>query len=254
MVKLLFDIGNSACKCAEYSGDINDLVAYPPVGFQANDIGACVPTSDAGFASITVASVRSAALNRRLSRILQENFGKQPIFITARRAACGVTIAYPRPGRLGADRFAALLGAWQQCGGACIVVDCGTAVTIDAIDGSGVHQGGVIMPGLRLLGKALGQGTARLPDLGAVEGAAARNLFACDTVSAMAAGCQKMFSSAVLAAVQEMRSRLAAPATLFVTGGDAERLPVPADANTRYRPHLVLEGLAVFSDYLDDCG
>ena len=253
-MKLLFDIGNSACKRAEYSGNVDDLIVYPPVDLAANDIDACIPASDADFASIVVASVRGAAFNRHLSRALQEKFGKPPIFITARRTACGVTTTYSRSGQLGADRFAALLGAWRQCESACIVVDCGTAVTIDAVNGNGVHQGGVIMPGLRLLEKVLEQGTDRLPALDTVDDKVSGNLFARDTAGAIAAGCRKMFGSAVLAVVQEMQVRLATPTTLFVTGGDAGRLPDPANASTRYRSHLVLEGLAVFSDYLNDCG
>ena len=254
MVKLLFDIGNSACKCAEYSGDMDRLLVHPPVDLAANDIDACVSANDAGFASVVVASVRNAAFNRRLSQVLEKKFGRQPIFVTAERTACGVTTAYSRPGQLGADRFAALLGAWHRCEGACIVVDCGTAVTIDAVNGNGVHQGGVIMPGLRLLAKALGQGADRLPAPDTADDEAVESLFARDTAGAIVTGCRKMFGSAVLATVRQMQAQLATSAALFVTGGDAARLRGLEDANARYRPHLVLEGLAVLSDRLDDCG
>ena len=255
MVKLLLDIGNSACKCAEYAGDADSLTTYLPIRVDEHDIDSCipVPAKDRKFDSVVVASVRSEAFNHHLAMRLFRKFDLHPTFVTTRSTACGVTIAYRYPEQLGVDRFFALLGAWRACGGACIVVDCGTAVTVDAIDGNGAHQGGMIMPGLRLLHKALGEGTAGLPMPDAADAKVPDGPFGRDTTGAIARGCLRMFGSGVVSAVQKMRAQLVSTATLFVTGGDAGVLLRQTGIVAEHRPYLVLEGLAVFSDHADAC-
>ena len=78
-------------------------------------------------------------------------------------AACGVTNGYATPTQLGADRWAALIGARGFHTGNAVVVMSGTATTIDVLDSDGTFRGGVILPGLSLMRRALAQGTAGLP-------------------------------------------------------------------------------------------
>ncbi len=89
-----------------------------------------------------------------------------PEWLTASAAACGVTNRYARPAQLGADRWASLVAAWRRSTAtdlfppACVVVNAGTAVTIDALDANGVFHGGLILPGMRLMLEALAEKTA----------------------------------------------------------------------------------------------
>jgi type III pantothenate kinase len=76
--------------------------------------------------------------------------------------AFGVKNAYRQPEKLGIDRWLALLGAHRHYPGHCCVVDCGTAITVDVIDASGRHLGGLISPGLVSMKKALAADTAAL--------------------------------------------------------------------------------------------
>jgi type III pantothenate kinase len=91
-----------------------------------------------------------------------------PEWLTATESACGVTNRYARPSQLGADRWASLVAAWRRSTAtelfppACVVVNAGTAVTIDALDADGVFRGGLILPGMRLMLQALAENTAGL--------------------------------------------------------------------------------------------
>lgn len=83
-------------------------------------------------------------------------------FISAKAAQCGVRNAYAQPAQLGSDRWAALIAAWRQERAACLVVNCGTATTIDALSGTGEFLGGLILPGVDMMWRSLVAGTAQL--------------------------------------------------------------------------------------------
>ncbi len=95
------------------------------------------------------------ALGRRLELNVE--------WVMSRSQQCGVTSRYDPPEQLGADRWAALVGARALHPGTCLVVMCGTATTIDALDANGVFQGGLILPGLDLMRAALANSAADLP-------------------------------------------------------------------------------------------
>jgi len=85
----------------------------------------------------------------------------QVSFLHASAEACGIRNAYERPWQLGADRWAALIGArallGSTClGSTCLVVCAGTATTIDRLDASGLFRGGLILPGYDLMRAAAG--------------------------------------------------------------------------------------------------
>ncbi len=75
----------------------------------------------------------------------------------------GVTNLYQSPGRLGVDRWCALIGARRLSRSACLVVMAGTATTIDTLDADGNFLGGLILPGSHLMRLALARDTAGLP-------------------------------------------------------------------------------------------
>src|SRR5262245_16762478 len=83
-------------------------------------------------------------------------------FVVSRGRQCGVASSYDRPGQLGADRWAALIGAWRLFHGPCVVVNVGTTMTVDALDGEGVFLGGMIVPGVDLMRHVLTRRTAGL--------------------------------------------------------------------------------------------
>ncbi len=83
-------------------------------------------------------------------------------FIAAQAEQCGVRNTYERPAQLGSDRWAALIAAWHQQRASCLVVNCGTATTLDALSAEGEFIGGLILPGVDMMRRSLAASAAPL--------------------------------------------------------------------------------------------
>jgi type III pantothenate kinase len=183
--------------------------------------------------------------------------------------------ALVRPDRAGSDRLLAAWAAASLYGTPVIVVDLGTATTVDLVDGDGYFVGGAILPGLALAADALAEGTAKLSH---VELDLPADAVGADTSSAIQAGVVIGHVGAVRELVARMRARLGerpgslpqggaagvgtdAGARVIVTGGHAASpwaaaawreaagpaLPAVAD---EIDPDLVLRGLGLLADHL----
>ena len=155
----------------------------------------------------------------------------------------GVRCAYDKPETLGADRWAALVGAWHKHGKAACIVDCGTAITLDALSGEGVHLGGVILPGVDLMRYALSARTDGIPP----DVIDDTSVLAASTSAGMGAGTMHAAAAGVDRIVKEMRSSLPVDSMTLVTGGDAARLTPLFTMDFVPDPDLVLFGLAVIA-------
>ena len=156
--------------------------------------------------------------------------------------AHGVVCAYDEPRQLGADRWAALAGARAMClDSGAIVVDAGTAITVDALSREGIHIGGVILPGVRLMRRALGEGTARIGSVGGGE----VNLKAHNTASAVATGTVLGAAAAVDRVVADYAGQLELKTRLLLTGGESSLIAGSADTDFEIVPDLVLRGLCI---------
>src|SRR3954469_14729543 len=111
---------------------------------------------------IVVSNVAGHAVGIEIDR-LSARWTIEPIRVVPGRSQCGVVNGYERPERLGADRWAALIGARALEPGACLVVDAGTATTVDMLSAEGTFTGGAILPGVSLMKRALAQHAAQLP-------------------------------------------------------------------------------------------
>jgi type III pantothenate kinase len=104
-----------------------------------------------------------------VAKTLVQKFSEAEIqFATSTANACGVVNHYEVPAQLGIDRWAALIGAWHLKKTSCVVVNAGTAMTIDALiakDNEAAFIGGMILPGLDLMQNSLHTGTAQLPSV-----------------------------------------------------------------------------------------
>lgn len=160
-------------------------------------------------------------------------------WLVSRRSQCGVRNAYREPAQLGTDRWASLIAAWHLVGGAALVVNAGTAVTIDALSADGVFRGGLILPGVRLMASALASATAGLPHAQGVFSA-----FPDNTADAIASGAML----AVCGAIDRMRSALMKAGStpqIVLSGGAAPAIEARLDAPVLIVPYLVLEGLRI---------
>ncbi len=174
-----------------------------------------------------------------LARLQQQDVQAEAVrWFRAQSECAGIKNGYAQPGQLGSDRFASLIGARHRFPGErLLVVTCGTATTIDALEPDGRFIGGMIAPGLGTMANSLALNTALLP---AVEAAKRERVFADNTQEAIISGC---LSAQVGAIAQAMAQRHAPTARCVISGGAAPyivpHLPFPCDAVD----NLVLLGL-----------
>ncbi|MDP6435990.1 MAG: type III pantothenate kinase [Gammaproteobacteria bacterium] len=244
-MQLLIDIGNTRIKWAFDSGNAlhdsgeivhRDKTAAAAMAF----VSEFTEKPDAVFA-LNVAGIE---LENSLQQALAERFGL-PVQMVCTTGKCGdVTNGYTSIEQLGADRWAALVGAWHQCRRAVVVVDVGTAITIDLVAADGRHLGGIIVPGIDLMRLALNSDTS---DIGGFAGNSkgpvpGRDWFGRDTLSAVQRGTLFNARAVIERAIEEFAGEGDTPA-VFVTGGDAELVVPLISTPVEHRPLLVLEGL-----------
>ena len=166
-------------------------------------------------------------------------YGVAPEFAAPAASAAGVTCGYEHPVSLGVDRWLAIIAAWHKAPRPLIVVDLGTAATLDFVDGAGRHLGGYVVPGLGLMPVALAQGTAGVRvagDLGADLDPGR------STAQAVRRGAMAMLLDFIEASCRRFEQSAGA-ATLFLTGGDAALVADRLGRDAWLAPDLVLDGL-----------
>jgi len=163
-------------------------------------------------------------------------FDAEPLWLKGERQACGVRNGYESPEQLGPDRWAALIAARAlEPGRACLVVNAGTATTVDALSEEGEFLGGLILPGVDLMRFVLHEHTGRLP---LQEGHFVRTPR--NTVDAIETGCRH----AQAGAVERMYRVLGGNGACLISGGGGPALIEKLTLPCRYVENLVLEGLA----------
>jgi type III pantothenate kinase len=150
------------------------------------------------------------------------------------------------PITVGADRLLAALGAFSRSGEACVVIDAGTAVTVDYIDGFGVFQGGVIAPGLGMQLKALHEHTAALPKLEVPKNADEKlpeGPLGKSTREAMLIGCASTIRGLARVMIDRVAEVNLSYPRVIATGGDAPLLLQDDELIEHIVPDLVLIGM-----------
>lgn len=249
-MKLLLDLGNTRLKAAlgDAGGGFRVLGETPHrdcrMAAALADVlcGAEREALDA-VDSAWCANVAGDTAGRELAEAVRERAGVPTRFVRAAPEACGVQCAYPEPAHLGADRWAALLGARALTGEACLVADAGSALTLDAMAAGGRHLGGWILPGQAMMLEALSVRTGDLDRLRAASVRGGGTAFPVDSGPAMDAGARLAAAGAVRMARERLEARAGGPARLFVTGGDAACL-LAEFPDAEHAPALVLRGLA----------
>lgn len=235
-MKLLIDVGNSRIKSALHrDGEIN---AFDAVESADNKPPSCWSTIDRPDA-VFVSSVAGPLVDKKITEWVENAWGLKPRFAAVRENAAGVRTSYEDPSKLGVDRWLAAIAGYELAGNAACVVDAGTALTIDIIDGDGVHLGGSISPGLALMVSSLSSNTAQL----SLDEIAISNRIATNTAEAISGGC----IDAVVGGIELMRRRLQDDMQLvarwFITGGGAPVIISRSTIEFTHVPDLVLRGL-----------
>lgn len=245
-MKLLVDVGNTAVKWACLEG--GGLQVGTPFGHADGEFATLAERAwgDLGVpASVHIASVAGDARDRLLADWMRAHWQRKARFLQTTAQACGVSCGYREPAALGVDRWVAMIGAFRQVDTAVVVVDCGTAITIDLLLSSGRHRGGMILPGTGLLRDLLQDKTANIDAAG---GAGTAGLLSDNTGSAVRGGALYIAAAAVERVVQDMRAQAGESCAVLVTGGDAPAILALLRIDCVHTPDLVLQGLAEMTD------
>ena len=238
-MRLFIDLGNSRAKWAFQSdlaqGRVDQISSGDPGGL----ISALQSLSQPS--AVFIASVLAPERTRELAEWMGEHWQLQPRFASSHSEELGVVNGYRQPQQLGVDRWLGLLAAREISKAALLVVDCGTATTLDAMDRDGRHLGGLIMPGLQLFERCLMQET----DIPHHEGAESFSGFATDTATGISAGAMLATTAAVESAVADLIQRVGEDVDCILTGGFAPLVGKHLVTAHKKVPHLILQGLAL---------
>lgn len=245
---LLFDAGNSRCKWAWTENGI-----WLRQGVLGNTDSAAWLQLKNTFAQlaapqkILISNVAGAQIEQRL-RDLCAVWHSPVQLLVAQAAQCGVRSSYESPAQLGSDRWAAMIAAWHHVRQACLVVNCGTATTVDTLSAAGEFVGGIILPGVELMQRSLLKNTAQLDTRknGLVQGELRD--FPRNTQDAILSGAMR----ATAGAIQHQYSLMAARQSMqcILSGGAAGSLLPHLGLAAEQVDNLVLRGLQIIGQ---DC-
>jgi type III pantothenate kinase len=254
MPDAVVDIGNSRVKFCRVA---NGKLELPVRGLPADDLASwerlATDWGPAGGRTWAVASTDPDRMRQFVG--WAESRGEKVVAIDApRKVPIGVSV--DRPDRVGIDRLLNVLAAKAigREGEPAIVVDAGSAVTVDLLHEQGSFAGGVIFPGLRLMALALRENTAALPLVDATA-AMPPGPPGTNTEAAMKLGLLYAVAGGADAVVREMASRCTTAPRVYLTGGDmtpqlAGLMQSRHQFRSEIRPALTLEGILRAAEYL----
>ena len=244
-MNLLIDIGNSCSKL--WSSSQGELSSITVVDSNSASLQMAIEALRFTPARVLVSSVANAALNTAVATLCHQAWDCQAEFAKTQAHFGDVVLAYPDYKSFGVDRWLAMIKARALSSQACMVVDCGTATTIDVMDARGQHLGGLIMPGINTMLTSLATDTHQLPNVLEQQGMHS-NVLASDTTEGILSGAR----TSTLATVEYIFQLYQAqdePLICYITGGDAQFIMPSLSLAFEYHEDLVLQGLKLWGDH-----
>ena len=243
---LLIDIGNSSLKWAQSSsGDLSDMLQQQyPENITSTFFTKYWQDLDEPKEIITSCVARKSVW-QALENACEELWGIKVKKVDSLKEGFGLINAYDDALALGSDRWCAMIGGLQVTDSSFVVIDAGSALTIDVVDKLGSHLGGYIVPGLEMMRKSLGLHTAQVKSESSSSNIPSLSL-ARTTSQCVEAG---IYLTAVklIEAVYEKESKQLQTCQCLLTGGDAKILADLLSVKCVMMPELVLRGLAVIA-------
>jgi type III pantothenate kinase len=253
---VVVDVGNTRIKWGRVSGnEVVESVSLPPEDWSAwqAQLNRWQLVDASPWALATVHPQRGIHFGDWLKRLGHsiatiENYRSVPI-----------SIGLEKPEQVGIDRLLTALAAKSRslCMARCIIINAGTAITVDLVDETGTFCGGAIFPGRRLMARALHDHTALLPlvqtDWDHQAEWTILDAPGHSTESAIKAGIQAAVSGGISALVHRMAqsgNSQDRPPEVFITGGDAPILVPFLDTGIYAWPHMTLEGIRLAAEAL----
>ena len=236
---LEIDIGNSRIKWRRFADD-RKVVTSRGInldinGFLAEQVNLEKPSA------VRLSNVSDSKISSKIADWTGIKWNIQPTVAVVCAECSGVKIQYKDVSRLGVDRWLAMLAAYNRSDGPCLIIDSGTAFTLDVINEEGLHLGGYILPGLRLMRESLVSKTGiRLAD----QVLEPRLELGNSTQEAVFNGGVASLVALVEKEIEEQRNKGFKP-NVFITGGDASVLDdLLTYPKSTIEEDLVLDGLS----------
>jgi type III pantothenate kinase len=185
-----------------------------------------------------VASVKPG-VNARWKRFLKEQ-GVRDILMVTHQCDLGISVSYPKPDNIGADRLANACEAAATCGAPVVVCDFGTALTFDIVKKGDGYVGGIICPGQPLMFYYLAEKTELLPHIKPVK---TSRVIGKSTAEAMRIGARLGYRGMVRETLAELKKELGRDTRVCATGGFAQWVLADFDEPIPIDPNLTLKGL-----------
>ena len=242
---LAIQVGNTRIKIAVFRGEDPLEVVF----IAKDDLAGAVEAATRLYESIGAepdSSVVVASVNKPVSDALVGALRDQlscDIYAIPDDMPAPIGTCLDAGARPGVDRLLNAAAAYAKLGQACIVIDAGTCVTVDFVDGEGVFHGGAIAPGVRMQLKAMHEHTAALPaiDFAVPEGLA----WGSNTRDAMLRGVYHGTRGLVWRLVERYAEQYGGFPLVVATGGDAAALFSDDELVNQIVPDLVLRGVAL---------
>jgi len=244
---LTIDIGNTRTKWGIFAAGAEFTGELKLYGVSLNADFNEAPQAWRGCSRAVLCNVAGEQIGQRVRAALQA-LNIPLTEVKASSQACGVHNRYDQPEKLGVDRWAAVIAAWQHYHQPCVVVSAGTAVTIDALtrdeSGQGVFLGGMILPGIRLMQQSLLDATA-----GIKESMGDWQDFPTNTANALYTAAMTAAAGNVKGMAARLQNISGVLPIVIVSGGDAEPLAecllgtIGMVNNLVIADNLVLQGL-----------
>lgn len=197
------------------------------------------------ISQIIVSTVVPRALHN-IEVLAKNYFNVDPLIAGQGKADYAMDIDVPDPRSLGADRAVNAIAAHEKYPGDLIVVDFGTATTLDAIDFNGAYKGGIIAPGINLSLDALVGNTAKLPRI-AIRKPDSTSVIGTNTEDQMLIGVFWGYVAMMEGLIARMKTEIGRPAKVIATGGLAILLAEATDSFDAVDADLTLDGLAILA-------
>jgi type III pantothenate kinase len=242
--KIVVDIGNTHCKWGRVEGDSVVEKAVLPL----NDADDSWSKQLEKWDLIKTSRFILSGVNPQVIHDLK-------VWLKARRhivyrinhyQEIPIQVRVDFPVKVGIDRLLNATAAEQK---PAIIIDAGSAVTVDAVSYTGHFLGGSIFPGLRLMAESLHQFTAQLPKVDVTF--PAPKLPAENTVDAIHAGIVRAAAGGIMMCAQEMQQLLGNSATVYLTGGNGPGLRQHLDFKVIESPLLTLQGILIAARALE---
>jgi type III pantothenate kinase len=243
---LVLNLGNSRVAMAAFAGGQLTSVKHIPHSLKSDWAAAIADVwkqvSDLEEVAVAGASV-NPPLEAEIGRAVLEATGKQIEWIGAGRDIdLPIKVLTENPKETGVDRIVNIAAAHESMGKACVVVDAGTAITIDCCNDNGDFVGGAIAPGVNLMLQSLHDQTAQLPS---VTFRVPTEPFGTTTESAMLQAAYHGVRGMVKELTENYATALGEWPEIIATGGDAPKLFENWELIHAIAPDLTLYGIAL---------